>query len=101
MRTKDQIIEDMKSEGVKRDRYNAINNEGATDGYNPHEDRLSELSEELQALPDDGPLTTDLAGERAWFNAQGFTGADLQKANKACLARGYSLAALQAAAKKA
>ena len=101
MRTKDQIIEDMEAEGIKRDRYSAINNEGATDGYNPHEDRLGELIDELMALPDDGPLVTDLAGERAWFNAQGFTGADLQKANKACLSRGYSLSALQTASKKA
>ena len=102
MRTKAEIIKDMQSESIKRNSWNAINNESATDGYNPHDDTLDKLGKELDAANlRESPLTLNLAAERAWFNAQGFTGADLQRANQACLARGYSLAELQRAAKKA
>lgn len=99
MRTKEQIVAELKAEGILRDNYNNLN-EGAPDGYNPHEDRLTHLSEELIRIEkEQSPLTSDLAGERAWFNAQGFTGAELQRANTACLERGYSLSELQAAVK--
>jgi len=100
MRTQADIIQDMQAEGKRRDQYNRVNNEGANDGYNPHEDSLATLSDELAAARENAsPLKNDLPGEREWFNAQGFTGQDLQAANQACLARGYSLAELQAACK--
>jgi len=100
MRTQHDITTEMQAEGKLRDQYNRVNNEGATDGYNPHEDRLGELSDELAAAREnESPLKNDLQGERDWFNSQGFTGQDLQKANQACIDRGYSLAELQSACK--
>ena len=100
MRTTTEITTEMQAQGKLRDQYNMTNNEGATDGYNPHEDRLGELSDELAtARKNESPLTNDLQGEREWFNSQGFTGQDIQKANQSCLARGYSLSELQAACK--
>ena len=102
MKTEATIITDLKTEGILRDQYNRRMNEGATDGYNPHEDKIAALSAELYLIQSARcPLKLDLAGEKAWFNGQGFTGADLQSANNACLARGYSLAGLQAACKAA
>lgn len=90
-RTQTEIISDMQTVGAMRDRHNAINNEGAKDGFNPHEETLAKLSLELEAARKaESPLAHNLAAERAWFNAQGFTSANIADANKACLARGYS-----------
>ena len=102
MKTESNIINKLKAEGILRDQYNRRMNEGATDGYNPHEDKIAQLSEELYVIQSARcPLKLDLAGEKAWFNSQGFTAADLQSANNACESRGYSLADLQAACKAA
>lgn len=94
------IEADLKAAGIKRDNFRRVNNEGQG-GY-VDESEIVALSAELQAAKAAvSPLALDLAAEKAWFNAQGFTGRDLQGANKACLARGYSLSDLQAACKAA
>ena len=70
--------------------------------YNFWDDKISAATDELRDInAKSSPLVADLAGEKAWFNSQGFTGADLQKANAACVARGYALCELQAACKAA
>lgn len=102
MRTTSEIINEMNQVAKLRHSHNNLYNEGFRDGFNPHEDRLTELRNELfEAQKAESPLTKDLDGERAWFNAQKFTAKDVAKARAACLARGYSLADLQAAAKAA
>jgi len=99
-RTVSEIEADLKAAGIKRDNFRRIHNEGQG-GY-VDESEIERLSAEYHAARKaSSPLTLDLAGERAWFNGQGFTSKDLQAANKACLARGYSLADLQAACKAA
>lgn len=90
----------MQSVGKLRDRYNAVHNESSLGNYNPHEDRLAELGEELEvAMRAESPLSTreGIQREREWAKGQNW--GDLQKAQKACLARGYSLADLQSAIK--
>ena len=100
MRTIEEIKKDLQAATARRDNFCATINEGQG-GYLDESD-IERLSAELIAAERaQSPLVRDLAGERAWFNAQGFTGADLARANSACLARGYSLADLQAACKKA
>jgi hypothetical protein len=97
-RTITEIESDLKSAATKRAQFRAVHNEGQGGYINERE--IEALTAELTAARNAAsPLKMDLAGERAWFNAQGFRSpAD---ANKACLARGYSLADLQAAAKAA
>ena len=89
---------------INRAKYSATNLENGG-GYNPHEVEIETLTEQLRAIATDAKsaiLSGDsLATERAWFRAQGFTGAQLREANTACLARGYSFSDLQAAAKAA
>lgn len=93
-----EIEADLKATGIKRDNFRRVINEGQG-GY-VDESEIEALSAELQAAKAAiSPLATDLATEKAWFNSQGFTGRDLHAANKACLARGYSLSELQAACK--
>lgn len=100
MRTIEEINKDLKAATIRRDNFIAVQNEKA-DGY-IDETAIERLTAELIAAEKAAsPLVRELAAERAWFNAQGFTGADLAKANAACLARGYSLAELQAACKAA
>ena len=70
-------------------------------GQTPYEAKLDELTKELAAA-NRAAIDLKLSGEslqveRAWFNAQGFTRPDL--AQKACLARGYTLNDLFAATK--
>ena len=90
----------LKKASAKRSAFRASINEGQG-GY-CDESEIEALSAELQeARAAICPLTLDLAGERAWFNGQGFGGRDLAAANTACIARGYSLADLQAASKAA
>ncbi len=100
-RTVSDIEADLIAAGIKRDNYRRIHNEGQG-GY-VDESEIEALSAELAAARKaSSPLTLDLAGERAWFNAQGFVAPrDLQAANNACNKRGYSLAELQAACKAA
>jgi len=81
--------------------YNNVVNEGFS-GQNPYETKLDELHKELAAA-NRAAIALKLSGEslqaeRAWFNAQGFTRPDL--AQKACLARGYTMSDLFAAIKK-
>lgn len=97
-RTVFEIEADLKAASIKRDSFRNVINEGQG-GY-VDESEIEALIAELHAARKSAcPLTLDIAGERAWFNGQGFTGNDLAAANKACLARGYSLADLQAACK--
>jgi hypothetical protein len=99
-RTVSEIEADLKAAGIKRDNFRRLINEGQG-GY-VDETEIEALSAELAfARKASCPLTLDLAGERAWFNAQGFTPRDLQAANNACNKRGYSLAMFQAACKAA
>lgn len=98
MSTVSQIESDLKAAGIKRDNFCRVINEGQG-GY-VDESKIEALTVDYHtARKAVCPLTLDLAGERAWFNAQGFTGKDLAAANKACIARGYSLADLQASVK--
>lgn len=100
MRTIEEITTDLKAATIRRDTFRAVQNENGG-GY-IDESEIERLGAELIAAEKAAsPLVRDLAAERAWFNAQEFTGADLAKANSACLARGYSLAELQAACKGA
>jgi len=100
MRNIEDIKADLQAATTKRDNFRATINEGQG-GYLDESD-IDRLSAELIAAERaQSPLIRDLAGERAWFNSQGFTGADLVAANAACLARGYSLSDLQLACKKA
>ncbi|MEI8293006.1 MAG: hypothetical protein WCG66_03645 [bacterium] len=100
MRTIEEIKKDLQAATARRDSFRATINEGQG-GY-VHETEIERLSAELiTAERAQSPLVRDLAGERAWFNAQGFTGSDLARANAACIARGYSLSDLQSACKKA
>jgi len=100
MRTIEEIKKDLQAATARRDSFRATINEGQG-GY-VDETEIERLSAELiTAERAQSPLVRDLAGERAWFNAQGFTGSDLARANAACIARGYSLSDLQSACKKA
>jgi hypothetical protein len=86
------------------DQYSNVQFEGHSDPdnyyLNPHHKKIEALASELAAAKAAcSPLKTNLAAEKAWFNSQGFTGADMQKAQKACLARGYTVSELMAAAK--
>lgn len=92
------IENDLRAATAKRDNYRQTINDGQG-GYVDESD-IVRLADELTAAHyAASPLLRDLAGEKAWFNGQGFR--DPQRANKACLARGYSLAELQAASKAA
>jgi hypothetical protein len=95
----DKISSALAAADLARANFRATINEGQG-GY-VDKTEIERLSDELIAADRaQSPLVRDLAGERTWFNAQGFTGADLARANAACLARGYSLADLQTACKK-
>jgi hypothetical protein len=99
MRTIEEIKKDLQAATARRDNFRATINEGQY-GY-IDETEIETLSAELIAVERaQSPLVRDLASERAWFNAQGFTGSDMAKANAACLSRGYSLVELQVACKK-
>lgn len=94
------IESDLKAAAAKRAQFRATLNEGQG-GY-VDESEIARLSAELQAAKAAlSPLSTrdGIAAEREWAKAQGWTGNDLAAANKSCLARGYSLAELQAAIK--
>lgn len=98
MRSIQEIEKDLKAAGEKVAKFRAVNNEGQG-GY-IDESEIEALSAELTAVREaTSPLATKegIQKEREWAKSQGWTGADLQAANKACLARGYSLSALQAA----
>lgn len=97
---KTQIINAMQRIADQKQKWDQTQNEGATDGYNPYDDQLDALSESISAaMRSESPLTRDFQGELTWFNAQAFR--DVAEAANFCLARGYSLADLQAAAKEA
>jgi hypothetical protein len=99
MKTIQELKKDLNVATAKRANVRATINEGQG-GY-VNETEIERLSDELIAAERaQSPLVRDLAGERTWFNSQGFTSADLARANAACLARGYSLADLQTACKK-
>lgn len=94
--TKQEITQELKNLETIRDRYTYESAE-----YNHYDNKIAALAEKLVDLEKaESPLVNNLQAERAWFNAQGFTAKDLQKANAACLKRGYSLAELQNAVKK-
>lgn len=98
MRSINQIESDITALRVQYDNWNNLQNEGAEDGFNPHANGFTRLAKELSdAQADVCPLKTDLAKERAWFNAQGFTRPDV--AQKACRERGYNMSDLKAACK--
>jgi len=101
--TKNEILAALKQAGINRDNHNATYNEGATDGFNPHEDKIAELAEKLSEITKkekEAILSGDsLKSEKAWFNAQGFRAANVAQA--ACLERGYTVSELMSAAKAA
>ena len=95
-----EIEADLKVATKIRKNWIKLQNEGG-EGY-ADDSVIEALANELvEAKAAQSPLKTNLAGEKAWFNAQGFTGADMQKAQKACLARGYTVSDLMSASKAA
>lgn len=95
-----EIEADLKSAAAKRASFRATINE-SQGGY-VDDSEIERLSAELTAAKAAlSPLSTreGIQAEREWAAAQKWTARDLQAANKACLARGYSLAELQAAIK--
>ncbi len=95
-----EIEADLKSAGIKRDNFRRVINEGQG-GY-VDESEIEHLAAELQAAKNAAsPLATreGIEAAREWAKTQGWTANDLAEANKACLARGYSLAELQSAIK--
>lgn len=95
-----EIEADLKAAAAKRSAFRSTNNEGQG-GY-VDEAEIERLAAELQAAQAAAsPLSTreGIQAEREWAAAQKWTARDIQAANKACLARGYSLAELQAAIK--
>ena len=97
-RTIAEIEADLVAAGRQRDRFRAIINEGQG-GYTD-ESKIESLLEELHAAQDATcPLKRDIAGERAWFNGQGFR--SVIDAERACRARGYSMQQLKDAIKAA
>jgi len=102
MRNKNEIETELKLVAAQRKDWEQLQNEGAKDGYNPYDAKIEALAKELSDLDKaTGPLSTPekIKAEAEWAKSQNWTRADLQKANKACLERGYSLADLQAAVK--
>ncbi len=95
-----EIEADLKVATKNRKNWINLQNEGG-EGYVDESVIESLVAELVDAKAAQSPLKTNLAGEKAWFNAQGFTGADMQKAQKACLARGYTVSDLMIAAKAA
>lgn len=99
-RTTTEIEADLKAATAKRSAFRAVNNEGQG-GY-VDETEIERLAAELTAAKAAlSPLATreGIQAEREWAKGQGWTAANLAQANAACLARGYSLADLQAAIK--
>jgi hypothetical protein len=95
-----QIESDLRTAGVARDNFRRLYNEGQG-GY-VDETEIERLTAELRAArAAASPLATreGIQAEREWAKAKNWTSKDLQAANQACLARGYSLAELQAAIK--
>ena len=99
-RTTAQIEADLKSAAANCAAFRRTINEGQG-GY-IDDTEIERLSAELVAAKAAAsPLTTreGIQAEREWAKGQGWTAANLAAANKACLARGYSLDELQAAIK--
>jgi len=92
-----QIETQLAALGTGRRAYNALQNEGATDGYNPQDSKISTLAAELTAL--NAELTAEewtpevIASRRAWFNAAKFT-TPLAALN-GCRAEGFEFSDLQ------
>jgi len=93
-RTEAEINNDIKTVSEKITAYANLYNEGARDGYNPHIAELEALTDELHTARNGKWTREYIESERAWAKAQGFN--DAAAANTACLARGYSLAELNA-----
>ena len=93
-RTEDEINNDIKGVSKKMTAYSNMQNEGALDGYNPHIAELEALTAELHSAREAKWTREYIEAERAWAKAQSFR--DATAANIACLARGYSLAELNA-----
>tara|TARA_R110000823_G_C15786837_1_gene485705 strand:- start:203 stop:529 length:327 start_codon:yes stop_codon:yes gene_type:complete len=92
-----QIEQQLAALGTGRRDYNALQNEGATDGYNPCDDQIATLASELTDL--NAKLTAAewtpevIAERRAWFNAAKFT-SPLAALN-GCRAKGFEFSDLQ------
>ena len=99
-RSTSEITADLKSATAERAQYRALHNEGQG-GY-ATDKKIEQLAAELTAaVKAQSPLATITGIEtaRAWAKEQNWTAKDMQAANNACLARGYSLSELQAAIK--
>jgi hypothetical protein len=99
-RTIAEITAELKKATADRAQYRALHNEGQG-GY-ANDKKIEQLSAELTAAEKaQSPLATreGIEAARAWAKTQNWTAKDMQSANNACLARGYSLAELQAAIK--
>lgn len=106
-RTKNEVQAELAQARRAFDNYNNVQFEGNgnPDNYylNPHHKAIEALASELHGI-EQAEIAAKLSGdslkaEQAWFNAQGFTRSDL--AQKACLARGYTMSDLFTAAKAA
>ena len=102
MRTINQIESDLKTATNEYVSYNNLQNEGATDGFNPYESEISELSSELVKANKESELlewTPELLAERrAWFNAQCFK--TPLAAYDGCESKGFKWSAMKDAVKR-
>ena len=102
MRNTTDIIAEMHEVAKLRDNYNNLQNEGATDGYNPYEARLAKLSDEFsdaKIAERDAEWTEEVFNERRdWFNSQGFSSPS--EAVKACKDQGWGFHDLMEMKKK-
>ena len=101
-RTINQIEKDIKNLRSQYDAWNKIQNEGATDGYNPYAEKFEALADEHYQAKKDSELaewTLEVTRKRrAWFNSQGFTRPN--EALAACRAQGWEWDALKEAIKR-
>lgn len=92
-RTASEVQADLIATRKEYDAWNNLQNEAASDGFNPHLATIENLARELREIKRIEvaiKLSGDnLQAEQAWFNAQGFKYPDT--AQKACQARGYNM----------
>lgn len=92
-RTASEVQADLIATRKEYDAWNNLQNEGASDGFNPYLATIENLARELREIKRIEvaiKLSGDnLQAEQAWFNAQGFKYPDT--AQKACQARGYNM----------
>ena len=102
MRLQAEIESEIETLRAQYDNWNNVQNEGATDGYNPFEDGFESLSSELyecKKQKTEKEWTKEVTVKRqSWFNTQGFT-SPLMALNS-CRKQGWEWADLKSAVKR-